>query len=50
MALEWLDETNAVLNGIKVRCANSDYRNQKTTDDEIVVLKPRKFFDEYQKT
>lgn len=49
MSLIWNDQNTAVLNGVKVRFANADYSNQKTTPDEIVVLKPKAFFDDYLK-
>jgi cephalosporin hydroxylase len=48
MPIEWIDDNNALLNGIKLRYVSSGYSEARTSDAEIIVLKPRQFFEDYQ--
>ncbi|MDX2101962.1 MAG: class I SAM-dependent methyltransferase [Alphaproteobacteria bacterium] len=48
MALDWTSDTTATLNGVPVRVVYSGFSEVQTTDDEIIVLKPRYFFDSYR--
>jgi hypothetical protein len=48
MSVEWIDDGNALLNGIKVRFVSSGHSEARTSEAEIVVLKPRPFFEDYR--
>lgn len=48
MALEWHSETAATLNGVPVKFVDSNYATHKTTADQIIVLKRKAFFAQYQ--
>jgi predicted O-methyltransferase YrrM len=43
----WTSETEGALAGVPVRCVTTDYAAHKTTEAEIIVLKPRSMIHEY---
>lgn len=45
--LEWISSERAVLNGVPIRVAVGDVKDLRTTDEEVVVLKGRTFFEDY---
>jgi len=45
--LIWDGPRNGSINGVPLRYVDADYAKARTTLDEIIVLKPKAFFDEY---
>lgn len=44
----WESEDLCVLKGVPFRYRNSDYGSLRTTADQVVILKPRTFFEQYR--
>jgi cephalosporin hydroxylase len=44
----WDTDKTAILNGVKIEFISGNYSEHKTTDDRIVVLKPKGWFDLYK--
>lgn len=45
--LHWRDERSGFLDGVPFRVVEHNFAEAKTTDEEVVVLKPRTFFNHY---